>query len=233
VREEDGEVQQVSSDSPGQIFTVSVTGRKWLTGDTFELRFSRPAGLSYLPGQKIGFTGQGEGREYTLLGPVEHPELAICVRRVPSGRFTPLLANAPIGAVFDITPPGGFFTFKSSARRPVCIATGTGIAPFVAFARSGVRGFDLLHGVRAPAELYYDEELAQAAARYIPCLSGPFDPQQHPQAFAGRVDACLSERFEPATRDFYLCGRTDMIRDVMRLIDRRFEGSFVFTEAFY
>jgi benzoate/toluate 1,2-dioxygenase reductase component len=214
-------------------FTVSVVGRKWLNANTFEVHFSRPAGFAYLPGQKIGFAGHGEGREYTLLGLPDAPTLAVCVRLIPNGRFTPLLADAAVGTTFQITAPSGFFTFKPSSRKKVLIATGTGIAPFVAYARSGVRGFDLLHGVRTADDLYYGAELASAAERYIPCISGDFDRRQHPEAFAGRVDACLSERFEPAACDFYLCGRTDMIRNVMRLIDRRFEGSFVFTEAFF
>ena len=215
------------------IYTVSVTGRQWLSDETFELSFSHPTGFAYLAGQKVGFTGAGEGREYTLLGPPHISELAICARLIPNGRFTPLLADAAIGDQFQITAASGFFTFKPSSRPAVFIATGTGIAPFVAFVRAGVRGFNLLHGVRSADELYYRSELAPAAARYIPCITGGFDPYKNPHAFAGRVDACLHERFEPGAYDFYLCGRTEMLRDVSRLIDRRFEGSSVFTEAFF
>jgi benzoate/toluate 1,2-dioxygenase reductase component len=214
-------------------YSVTLFDRKWLTRDTFELSFSRPEGFTYLPGQKIGFTGPGEGREYTLLGPPHSAGLAVCVRLVPSGRFTPLLAEAPVGAVFQITAASGFFTFRHSSRPAILIATGTGIAPFVAFARSGVRGFDLLHGVRSADELYYRSELAPVAGRYIPCISGVFDPSKNAGAFAGRVDACLSEGFKPDVYDFYLCGRAEMLRDVTRLIDHRFEGSSIFTEAFF
>jgi benzoate/toluate 1,2-dioxygenase reductase component len=227
------EQKVASHDAATAIYSVSLTGRQWLTGDTFELSFNRPSGFTYLPGQKVAFSGRGEGREYTLLGPPHAPEMAICVRWIPNGIFTPLLAEAPVGAEFQITAATGFFTFKPTSRRVVLIATGTGIAPFVAFARAGARGFDLLHGVRTAEDLYYRTELAPAAGRYIPCISGSFDPYKHPHAFAGHVDACLAERFEPDTCDFYLCGRTDMIRDVIRLIDRRHEGSAVFTEAFF
>ncbi|RJQ65633.1 MAG: hypothetical protein C4519_27505 [Desulfobacteraceae bacterium] len=215
------------------LYTTHITGRRWLSSDTFELRFSRPHGFTFLPGQKIGFAGQAPDREYTLLGPSKDSELSICVRLVSQGLFSPRLAGATIGATFQITAATGFFTFKPSPRRAVLIATGTGIAPFVAFARAGVRDFDLLHGVRSDGELYYRSELAPAARRYIPCISGPFKPERVPEAFAGRVDACLDNRFEPGAYDFYLCGRADMIRDVMRLVDQRFEGSFVFSEAFF
>jgi benzoate/toluate 1,2-dioxygenase reductase component len=214
-------------------YTVHVTGRQWLTGDTFELRLTRPDGFDFRPGQKIGFADQGEGREYTLLnGPME-AELAVCVRLIPQGRFTPRLAAARIGEIFRISAATGRFTFEPSSRPPIFIATGTGIAPFVAFVRAGLRGFDLLHGVRSEAELYYRSELSVDARRYIPCISRGFEPEKNSLAFAGRVDACLEDRFTPDKYDFYLCGRTDMIRDVTRLIDRRFEGSFVFSEAFF
>lgn len=215
-------------------YPVTVNGRRWLTASTFELRLSRPPHFDFRPGQKIGFADPGMDWEYTLLGPPQDAELAICVRLIPHGRFTPQLAQAPIGAAFQITAAAGFFTFKPSSRPAILIATGTGIAPFVAYTRAGVRGFDLLHGVRSAEELYYQSELAPAAGRYIPCISGTFDPERHPKrAFAGRVDACLAERIPSGRYDFYLCGRADMIRDVMRLIDRRFEGSFVFTETFF
>lgn len=223
----------MSSNAATPIYTVHITGRRWLTGDTFELRLNRPEGFDFRPGQKIGFADQGEGREYTLLNGIPDDELAICVRLIPQGRFTPRLAHARIGENFRITEATGRFTFESSARPPVLIATGTGIAPFVAFVRAGLRGFDLLHGVRCEAELYYRAELSAAARRYIPCISGDFTPEKNSPAFAGHVDACLAARFETHPYDFYLCGRTDMIRDVTRLIDQRFEGSFVFSEAFF
>jgi benzoate/toluate 1,2-dioxygenase reductase subunit len=223
----------VPSNTVIPLYTVHITGRRWLTDATFELRLKRPDGFDFRPGQKIGFANQGEGREYTLLNGTPEAELAICVRLIPQGRFTPRLAHARIGETFRITAATGRFTFEPSPRPPVLIATGTGIAPFVAFVRAGLRGFDLLHGVRSETELYYRSELSAAARCYIPCISGGLAPEKNSRAFAGHVDACLAERFETHPYDFYLCGRTDMIRDVTRLIDRRFEGSFVFSEAFF
>ena len=33
--------------------------------------------------------------------------------------------------------------------------------------------------------------------------------------------------------DFYLCGRSDMIRDVILIVDEQFPGSYVYTEIYY
>lgn len=216
-----------------QYYRVTVTGRRWLGEHAFEIRFSRPKGFSFQPGQQVTFFHDTLNRDYTLLGPTPGDELAICVRHIPQGRFSTLLAAARSGDVFTISAPFGFFTYQRSWRPAVFVATGTGIAPFVAFARSGVRNFDLLHGVRLADELYYAGELSLAAGRYIPCLSHVFTPGPYPLAFHGHVGDYLAARHPREIYDFYLCGRSEMIRDVMRIIDENYDGSRVFIETFF
>ena len=165
-------------------------------------------------------------------GPVEADELALCVRLVANGRFSPRLARASSGDRFRITAPFGYFTYKASSRPAVFVATGTGIAPFVAFARAGIRGFDLLHGGRNASALYYQEILADSARTYTPCISGISSRESLPGSFAGRVDQYLATVFPEGVYDFYLCGLSEMIRDVTRVIDLRFPDSRLFMEAF-
>ena len=45
------------------------------------------------------------------------------------------------------TGPHGYFTFRDFRLKPVFVATGTGIAPFVSMVRAGAKGFIVLHGV--------------------------------------------------------------------------------------
>lgn len=215
-------------------YTLEVSGHRWLTGQTVEVRFQRPRGFDFLPGQKVRFVDGKLERDYTLLGPRDAAELAVCVRHIPEGRFSPRLAESKVGDLFMVTPSFGYFTFNTSPRRAVFIATGTGIAPFVAYVRDGVHDFDLLHGVRSAEELYYHRELASAARHYIPCLSNAKLPtDMWPPAFAGHVGQGLQALLPSGAYDFYLCGRGDMIRDVMGIIDERYEGSHVFNEIFY
>ena len=216
----------------GALHTVAVTAMRWLTEETFEIRFERPDPFDYLPGQKISLVDGAHRRDYTLLGPVETDELALCVRLVANGRFSPRLARASIGDRFRITAPFGYFTFKASPRPAVFVATGTGIAPFVAYARAGTNGFDLLHGGRTASALYYREILAGSARSYIPCISGAYRRESLPGTFAGRVDQYLMTVFPEGVYDFYLCGLSEMIRDVTRVIDLRFPDSRLFMEAF-
>lgn len=49
----------------------------------------------------------------------------------------------------------------------------------------------------------------------------------------GTVTDYLARRLPRDRYDFYLCGRSEMIRDAILVIDDRFPGSLVYTETFY
>jgi benzoate/toluate 1,2-dioxygenase reductase subunit len=229
-----GEDNRTTAPDEPTPYAVPLIGRTWLTEHTFEIRFQRPDGFTFQPGQKIKLMLGPTYRTYSLINAPGDDALAICVRHIAQGQISPQLAGAPLGRIFHLSPAFGFFLFQPFRNPAVFIATGTGIAPFVAFAQAGVRDFHLLHGVRRAAELYYHELLAGCARSFIPCLSlAPSSHPQWPQAFAGRVTACLETRLAPGDYDFYLCGRGEMVRDAMRIIDRRFAASRVFTETFF
>jgi NAD(P)H-flavin reductase len=131
---------------------------------------------------------------------------------------------------FDISGPYGYFTHRRSMRPIVLVATGTGIAPFVSMVRSGLKNFTLLHGVRSPENLYYASLFKATAACYIACLSGG---DHFREDFSGRVTDYLNTHLPVGPYDFYLCGRSDMIRDTTLIVDDRFPGSCVYTEIYY
>ncbi len=205
--------------------------RRRLTESTFELRLRRPAGFDFKPGQHIALQFEEIERDYSLVSPPDVKTLAVLVRRIPGGRITPWLDQVPIGTPLAFTGPSGYFIFHRGRRPAVMVATGTGIAPFVAMIRTDARPFLLLHGVRRSEELYYRGELQAAVKRYVPCISG--DTPLPDGAFQGRVTSYLQTRLDPITCDFYLAGRMEMIHDAMRIIDRCFPSSRVYTEAFF
>jgi benzoate/toluate 1,2-dioxygenase reductase subunit len=100
--------------------------------------------------------------------------------------------------------------------------------------RSGVRDFLLLHGVRAPEDLCYEDLFRSAASEVVHCVTGR--GSGHPprrEAFSGRVTAYLETDLPQRDYDFYLCGREEMIRDVILLVDEAFPGSRVYAEIFF
>ena len=205
--------------------------RRWLSKKTFEIKFSKPPSYVIKPGQRIRIYYQAMERDYTPVSAPGDSEISFCIRKVDTGKFTPLLSAAEIGTRFDISKPAGYFTFKPSRRPPVFVATGTGIAPFCSMIRSGVTGFTLLHGVDSPEDLYYQPQLEAVADLYVPCISREYP--SYTEHFRGRVTDYLQKQLPPAVYDFYLCGRREMIRDVTWLVDERFPGSLVYSELFY
>jgi benzoate/toluate 1,2-dioxygenase reductase subunit len=212
-------------------YGTSLLERRQLSDNTFEAIFSRPSGFEFTAGQRIRLIHGGLERDYSLANAPDEAVLVLCIRRVAAGRFSTLLSSIPVGTAFTFSGPHGYFVFQASARPPVFVATGTGVAPFAAMARSGVGGFILLHGVRQTNECYYASQLRSKARRYVACLSEEEPSEAGP--FYGRVTDYLASQLEPDRYDFYLCGRGEMIRDVIWLVDDRFPGSMVYTEIFF
>jgi len=153
---------------------------------------------------------------------------------VPGGALTPFLSTLEPGSEIAFSGPRGHFTFRPSDRPAVFVATGTGVAPFAAMVRCGVTGFLLLHGVRAPEDLYYEDLFRAAAGKVVPCLTGQGAGQPpRPEAFPGRVTAYLETNLPRKAYDFYVCGREEMIRDVTLLVDEAFPGSRIYAEIFF
>jgi benzoate/toluate 1,2-dioxygenase reductase subunit len=214
--------------------TVYVVGLHWLSNQAFELELGCPEGFQFLPGQRVRVAHAGIQRDYSPVSSPAESSLTLCIRRVEGGQLTPRLARLRIGEPLQLAGPMGYFVFRPSSRPAVFVATGTGIAPFVSMARAGATGFHLLHGVRTAAELYYATLFRQRAGRYVPCLAGAENTSPAPAAaFAGRVTQYVAEKLPPGAYDFYLCGRVEVIGGVTRLVDQRFPGSLVYTEAYY
>jgi ferredoxin-NADP reductase len=221
-------------DNPGEIQTVELLQRRWLSKNAFEIELTRPPELAFKPGQTICFIHEAMERYYSLLSTPDDPTLVLCVYYVPQGSFSPVLADAEIGTRFNVTGPHGYFTFNRSEREPVFVATGTGIAPFVSMGRSGITDFILLHEVELTEDLYYQDLFGEIASNYVPCLpeTSATDPVP-PGIFRGNAAGFLKQNLPPASYDFYLCGEREMTREVTLLADDYFPGSYVFKEVFF
>lgn len=215
-------------------YKTRLLSRRWITEQAFELSFTRPNLFEFASGQRVRFVQNELERDYSPVSSPKEETIDFLVKSVKGGLFSSVLALAREGDSFRFTGPHGYFRFCPSERLPVFVATGTGIAPFVSMARAGVTDFALLHGVRRSLDLYYESLFRKTAALYVPCLSALKDPREGvPGAFAGRVTGYLEERLTPGAYDFYLCGRGEMIRDVILLVDQKFPDSLVYTETFY
>lgn len=131
-------------------------------------------------------------RAYSIAGsPLDH-DLEFYIALVENGKLTPTIFAQELGAQFHFLKPVGHFTLaKGDKPTAVMVATGTGLAPFVAMIRSlwkahqagllSTQRVILFHGASHVDELVYRDELTRYASdahfdfTYI-CTSSRPDP---------------------------------------------------------
>ena len=214
-------------------FSARLVARQWLAPGILEVRLTRPPGVDFLPGQFMRMLMDGCQRSYTMVSTPDAETVDFCIAMVDQGRFSAAIRKAVVGDSFQLSGPHGHFVYQGALNPEIFVATGTGIAPFVAFCRSGVTRGTLLHGVGTPDGLIYRSDLRSALPRYVPCFSRLTDQDDLPdRGFAGRVTRYLEQVLAPGTYDFYLCGWQAMIRDAVAIIDDRFGRSRLFVETY-
>lgn len=211
---------------------VQVSERTWLDSEAFELTCTRPQRFTFVAGQHVRLSYDGLVREYTIVSGTDESMLRFLIKRVPGSGLSARLAETAIGTSLNLGEPTGYLTFQSSDKISVFIASGVGVAPFVAMARSGVQGFILIQGARNYSGLFYRPLLEGAALTWVGCVSRPTDERQADSIFHGRVTDYVCDHLSPGNYDFYLCGSRPMIHDMTHLLDERYPNARVYSEAY-
>jgi ferredoxin-NADP reductase len=190
---------------------------------------------AFEPGQYLALGLEADGRPlqrpYSTASPRgETDALEFLVRLVPDGALTPRLWTLHAGDRMRVGRPKGLFTADGAdPRRPVYVATGTGIAPLLSMLETRLREADdgpagrrpiVIHGVARARDLAWRHRLEALAARgriaYVPAVSRPTDAANSGWTGAtGRVDALLpgvlaSLGADPATTVAFICGNPGM-----------------------
>jgi CDP-4-dehydro-6-deoxyglucose reductase, E3 len=221
------------------VFQAHVSRIRDLTHDVRELDLTldHPQTMAFKAGQFISFEVPKEGvpvpvtRPYSIASPPSVSDRVTLLFNLVEGGpgSTYLYRLKERDAVTFKGPAGSFFLREDPAKHLLFVATGTGIAPFrsmllTQFERKTDQPVTLFWGLRYERDLYYQDELADWAARYpafsfVTTLSQP--GPEWPGA-KGRVTALVEERIT-AVRDLavYLCGNGAMIKDVTALIQAK------------
>ncbi len=178
-------------------------------------------------------------RPYSVASP-HGDAVEFFIVRVENGELTPRLWEIREGDPIDISQKGtgGFVLSHTPAAKSIWLmATGTGLAPYIAMLREGKiwdryeRVF-LVHGVRMQSDLAYTDEMTQMQEKnrgrfqWVPVISR----QQVPNAISGRItqaieDGQLEERMGEAITQadsvVMMCGNPLMLDDVESLLTAR------------
>jgi len=224
-----------------------VVGKRQWTGRLYSLQVDAPE-VTFAAGQfgRLGLPappGSVEdmiGRPYSFVNsPGTGPHEFYFVT-LPDGPLTPRLAALlPGDPVWLLPRANGFFSVSEVPPADVlwCLATGTGIGPFLSILRT-VEPWEkfgrvvLVHAVREPAELTYGEVIAAIGAAhpgaftFIPVVSRA----AHPGALPGRIPALIDDgRLEAraglalAAENSHamLCGNPAMVADTQQVLEAR------------
>ncbi|WP_433528708.1 ferredoxin reductase [Micromonospora sp. CA-263727] len=127
---------------------------------------------AHLPGQHVDVRltapdGYQAARSYSLAAPADGDRIELTVQRVPDGEVSPFLIETyREGDPVEVRGPvGGWFVWRPKQNDPVLlVAGGSGVVPLMAMIRArraaGSRApFRLIYSVRAPADVFYADEL--------------------------------------------------------------------------
>ncbi|MDQ6618096.1 MAG: ferredoxin--NADP reductase [Pseudomonadota bacterium] len=199
------------------------------------------------------------GRPYSFVNsPLESPhEFYLII--VPEGPLSPRLAKLEAeDAIWILPRANGFFTVAELPQSRIlwCLATGTGIGPFLSILRTPDpwQKFErcvLVHAVRHAEELTYQEVIARMAAEhagrftYVPFVSR----ESHPGTLHGRIPAAILDgRLElragvaltAESSHVMLCGNHYMFEDTQATLQtlgmrrhRRKEPGHVTVETYW
>jgi len=180
------------------------------------------------------------GRPYSFVNaPGTQPHEFLFVT-VPGGPLSPRLATlAPGDSAWLLRTANGFFSMSEVPDAEVlwCLATGTGLGPFLSILRTPEPWVKfgrvvLVHAVRYGNELTYGDVIAgitgahPGAFTFLPMVSR----EAHPGALSGRIPGAIGDgRLEssagvaltPGNSHAMLCGNPAMVDDTQKALEAR------------
>ena len=179
----------------------------------------------------IDIVSDGKPRLYSIASGENDEFLDILFDEKRNGKLTPYLSKLKAGD--DIYVSEAFGTFTTTTDKAYWIAAGTGIAPFVSMARSGLGANKILvHGARFDSNFYFSDLIEKIMPdSFVRCCS----QQEDSKYFKGRLTSWLSNQNDlPADYHYYLCGSAEMVvqvRDI--LIEKKIPFQNIISETYF
>lgn len=198
----------------------------------FVFEIADRAEFGFVPGQFLSLSAEINGkaitRAYSIASVPNGNRVELCLNLVQEGLFSPYLFAMQPGDSVEAKGPYGGFIFRHSGDA-LCVATGTGIAPFRGMlmerlARNSLDRITLVFGARHKHGLLYVDELEQMASefpnfRMVTTLTRPTEDWT---GMIGRVQAHVLEAVGDR-RDLtvYICGLKEMVDDLRAILRER------------
>ena len=231
--------------------TISEVRRE--TDDAVAISFDVPKALSdaygFAPGQYLTLRAEVNGedirRSYSIASAPGEP-LTVGVKKIADGTFSAYAHGLQPGDTVSVMPPEGHFTCTAE-RNIVLIAAGSGVTPMISIAAAALARkaqVTLVYGNRTTDSIMFREALAALKDRYIDRFTLLHILSREPQdvpLFNGRIDGAKIAQLADAgvvdvdrSDGIFLCGPTEMIRDVTETLrGRGIRSAGIHYELFY
>lgn len=205
---------------PPQKFSLTLSAKRALTYDVWELDFSAPADFSCQPGQFVMFTlTPAPSRAYSIAWAQPGFLRFIIKRAAGGGGGSMAICDLAVGSSIPVMGPFGHFVLPDAPAPRLFIGTGTGFAPLYFQARALLEKdpkatVRFLFGVREYRDMFYVAELDAWVKKYpnfsyAPCLSR----EEHEHGHKGYVTDLLGKEDIEDFQEFSICGSPKMVAD--------------------
>ncbi len=245
-------------------FVAKILERRELASDLWLVKMDPGGPFKFVAGQyaTLGVDHEGKRieRAYSIVSsPYEEGSLEFFIELVPQGELTPKLYKLYVGDTLLCRKIAkGRFTLdvKSGRTNHLLLATVTGVAPFVSYARTlykdwkagnsampGNHKLYCLQGGSRSWEFGYREELEKIASevpwfKFAATISRPWEDAAW-KGETGRVDDLIRKYTElwglkPENTTGYLCGHPSMIENGRGILQRAgWQKGSMFEEVYF
>ncbi|OGD45476.1 hypothetical protein A3K69_06365 [Candidatus Bathyarchaeota archaeon RBG_16_57_9] len=217
------------------------------TPDVRSIRFNRPKGFSYLPGQYIfiGLRVGGKYREkhFTISSSPTEPDHLEITKRLTGHEFADALAALKVGDRVSIDGPEGDFTFAGEYEKILPLTGGIGITPVRSMLRYCMDmklGTDvvLLYSNSSENDIVFKDELEEMrkSNKKLNVIHTITQPIGGWKGLTGRINGMMIREAVPDFMDrvSYVCGPPMMVDDMVKVLRKelRMPGKKVKYEYF-
>jgi ferredoxin-NADP reductase len=205
-------------------YKVKIISTESVTHDVRSLKFEKPAGFSFIPGQaadvsinKPDLINEKRPFTFTALNAWDHLEFTIKIYNEHNG-VTKRIGELKIGDELIISEPWGSIAYKSEGT---FIAGGAGVTPFIAILRNlkyrnEIGNNKLIFANKTKADVIRNDEFEKI-------LDGNFINILSHEKVEGYSYGFISEEFLKSKVDdfnnmFYLCGPPPMMDAIEKIL---------------
>lgn len=218
---------------------IKLKDRREAAAGTLALRFEKPDGFAFRPGQAVDISIPTAGADGAIglhsfsLASAPHERDLLVATRVRESAYKRALAELATGTPVTMDGPFGMLALPEPATRPaVLIAGGIGVTPFLSILQDAARSrssrrWTLLYSNRRPEEAVFLGELRRlerdlASFRLVATMTRTDGSGRTWQGPVGRIDEARLRHVASDLADpmFLVAGAPTMVQSMYELLTR-------------